>query len=299
MCHFRKIVRCKTYSRLNRTVGIYVACLAACWLLISCSGDSTTAPEATSGAFTLLTYNVAGLPQGASASNPQANMALISPLLNKYDIALVQEDFVFHNELASQIRHKHKSTPKAPASQLRSSDGLNRFSVFPFSRFERKAWQTCSNASGADCLASKGFSVAETELAKDVKIAIYNVHFDAGGQQEDIEARRLQIQQLLDDLNSRAAGRAVIVAGDFNLDVANRSQDVPLFQTLLQDAGLTDACQATSCDTELVDRVLFRASSTIDLTVTQWQTDPDFVDGQGQKLSDHFAVGVSFAWAIE
>src|SRR5690349_21383843 len=41
------------------------------------------------GRFTLLTYNVAGLPQLVSPSSPRLNVPLVSPLLNHYDIALV------------------------------------------------------------------------------------------------------------------------------------------------------------------------------------------------------------------
>ena len=47
----------------------------------------------TSGDFTVLSYNVAGLPQEISTVNPQEHIPLISPLLNDYDVVLTQEDF--------------------------------------------------------------------------------------------------------------------------------------------------------------------------------------------------------------
>ena len=39
-----------------------------------------------SGELTLPSYNVAGLPQGLSKSNPERNIPLISPLLNRWSL---------------------------------------------------------------------------------------------------------------------------------------------------------------------------------------------------------------------
>jgi hypothetical protein len=69
------------------------------WLALfaAACGDSTVTsaapPGAPSGEFAVLAYNVAGLPQGISSSNPKRNLPLISPLLNAYDIVFTQEDF--------------------------------------------------------------------------------------------------------------------------------------------------------------------------------------------------------------
>src|SRR3990172_6481393 len=156
--------------------------------LLSCKSDNVTQPTETEGQFSLLTYNVAGLPQGFSASNPEQKIPQISPLLNNYDIALVQEDFYYHNELKSQAKHPHQSIPKAEKEQFRTGDGLNRFSKFAFGNLIRVPWSSCSDASGFDCQAKKGFSVAETEITSGIKIAIYNAHLDSGGEPGDIEA---------------------------------------------------------------------------------------------------------------
>src|SRR5882724_12042057 len=53
------------------------------------------------GSFSLLTYNVAGLPIFISQSEPSRNMPEISALLNLYDVAVVQEDFAYHEALRS------------------------------------------------------------------------------------------------------------------------------------------------------------------------------------------------------
>jgi endonuclease/exonuclease/phosphatase (EEP) superfamily protein YafD len=263
-----------------------------------CSENKPTAPIQTSGDFSLLTYNVAGLPQGISPSNPEKNIPLISPLLNKFDIALVQEDFYYHDELKAKAQHPYQSEPQNAPSQFIFADGLNRFSVFPFATLYRETWGICSNENGYDCLATKGLAVAETEIAPGVVIDIYNLHLDAGGTPQDFEARRSQIQQLLQTINSRSAEKALIVAGDINLNTVTRPLDVVLLQDLLDSAGLTDTCRFLSCGIELVDLVLFRSSSSLTLSPIAWELDPDFVDEQGDPLSDHFAVSVKFSWEL-
>lgn len=272
--------------------------LVFCTLFTSCSDNKPTTLTESSDSFSLLTYNVAGLPQGISPSNPEKNIPLISPLLNKFDVALVQEDFFFHNELMAQAEHPYKSKPESGNSQILFGDGLNRFSMFPLSNFQRKAWQTCSNDRGNDCLALKGFSVAETEIAPGVTIDVYNLHMDSGGSQSDIDSRRMQIAQLLQTIKTRSAGKAVIVAGDTNLNTELRAADAEMLQSLLDGAALTDACRFLACSAEMVDRVLFRKSASLMLKATSWKIDPDFVDEEGNKLSDHFAVAVDFDWAL-
>lgn len=48
------------------------------------------------GSLTVLSYNVAGLPNLISSSNPLVNTKLISPKLNDYDIVNVQENFAYN-----------------------------------------------------------------------------------------------------------------------------------------------------------------------------------------------------------
>jgi endonuclease/exonuclease/phosphatase family metal-dependent hydrolase len=261
------------------------------------SGDGTTTEGATEGAFDLLTYNVAGLPEGISGSNPVANHPQISPLLNQYDIALVQEDFAYHDLLSQDAEHPHQSVPKEPGAFPDMGDGLNRFSVFPFGELLREAWEQCSGFVGAanDCLTSKGFSVAATELAPGVLVDIYNLHMDAGGGAEDVAARDAQTQQMLATIESRSAGMAIIVAGDTNMG----SDDEASLQMLLQGAQLEDACRVLACgENSRIDRIMFRSSDQIELSAESWRVDTSFVDGDGNDLSDHEAVGVDFSWAL-
>jgi hypothetical protein len=70
----------------NRLSVFFMAIL----LLMGACGDAAdTEFLEDSGTFEALTYNVAGLPQGLSSSNPAEFTPQISPLLNSYDLVLV------------------------------------------------------------------------------------------------------------------------------------------------------------------------------------------------------------------
>lgn len=265
-------------------------------VLCQCAENKPIAPPQTSGEFTVLSYNVAGLPQGISPSNPKKNTPIISAKLNKFDVALVQEDFVYHTELKSKAKHLYQSQAQIDCSPHFVTDGLNRFSKFSFEKLYRQSWETCSNETGNDCLAAKGFTLAKTKIAPGVFIDIYNLHLDSGGSPDDTEARRSQVAQLLKAINTHSSGNAVIIAGDLNLNTIRRPNDVQIFETLLAHAGLNDVCRSLSCGTELVDRVLYRNGNSLMLRAISWELDDNFVDELGQDLSDHKAVSVRFKW---
>ena len=67
----------------------------------------------------VLSYNVAGLPAGISSSEPDVNTPIISPLLNDYDIVLVQEDFIYHRDLARDAEHTFHSEEKELGRETR------------------------------------------------------------------------------------------------------------------------------------------------------------------------------------
>lgn len=257
----------------------------------SSSTGSRAGPE--EGKMRVLSYNVAGLPDFISGSDPLVNTPLMSPLLNEFDLVLAQEDFSYHAQLSADAEHPHQSTPGGGGTL---GDGLNRFSQSAFNDFEREGWIQCNGLfdSGSDCLTDKGFSVGLHEFGPDAEVDVYNLHMDAGGSQADIAARQAQIQQLLGRISVRSAARAVIVAGDTNMD----EEDEADFVTLLNGAGLTDACRELTCGDEFrIDRIMFRSSDTVELTPTSWIVDLSFVDASGEQLSDHDAVVAEFNWA--
>jgi len=267
------------------------------------SSESTAADESSTGAPTepqagmlsVLSYNVAGLPDALSSSNPLVNTPLISPRLNEFDLVLVQEDFSYHAELSADAEHPHQSTPGGGGTL---GDGLNRFSQSAFEGFERNGWVECNGTvdSGSDCLTAKGFSVARHELGPGVEVDVYNFHMDAGGSADDIAARQAQIEQMLGTISTRSSERALIVGGDTNMDEEDEADLV----SLLEGAGLTDACRELKCGEAFrIDRIMFRSIDGIELTPTSWRVDLSFVDDEGEQLSDHEAVVVEFDWASQ
>lgn len=289
--------------------------------------DSTATPAAdstaTSGTFTALTYNVAGLPPGVSKSRPLQNMPRISGHLDGYDLVLVQEDFFFHPLLAVSATHPHKSEPRI-GSRIFSrefldlflsfpslnvdrifaiaggdritSDGLNFFSRFPFEGFERHTWASCSGVTGLsnDCLASKGFTWARHTVAPGVTLDVYNVHADAGRRDPDVAARRAQFQQLAAFIALRSVGQAVLVGGDTNLQ-APVPADEEILQAFMAATG-TRIAGRTLGDRDLVDRFFYRGSPTLVLEPVTHGEAAEFVDGNGAPLSDHPAIRAEFRW---
>jgi endonuclease/exonuclease/phosphatase family metal-dependent hydrolase len=260
----------------------------------------TLDPPPTTGRFSLLTYNVAGLPQAVSRRQPSAHMPLIAPLLNGYDLVLVQEDFAYSAALAAGALHPHRSSRSGGLPLgMGMGDGLTRFSSIPMTGHARVAWSRCHGtlSHGSDCLATKGFARARHTLGPGLEVDVYNLHMDAGWSDLDRQTRRAQVEQLLRDLAEHSAGRAVIVAGDTNLRLP---RDTEALERLLAGAGLVDVCQALSCGQEArVDRVLYRSGGGVELRPARWWIDPAFVDPDGRPLSDHRPVAVDFLFGPE
>jgi hypothetical protein len=282
-------------------------------ILPGCGSDGSKAT--TTGEFLALSYNVAGLPEGLSSSHPERFTQLISPLLNGYDLVLVQESWqtpdpnpfaptrVYHEILAADADHPYKSVPaeqplgmdpRRPEALL--ADGLNQFSRFPFEPVIRQAWEGC-DISAADCLAFKGFSVARTTFAEGVTIDVYNLHGEAGSTPHDEQLRDEGITQLVAFMREYSDGQAVIVGGDFNLHT-DEEPDSSQFQRLLAEAGLTDVCASLDCPQPgRIDKFLFRGSDDIEIAATSWRFETDvFVSPDGEALSDHDPLAVRFVW---
>ena len=196
------------------------------WRVRSVAAESCGPRPLASGEFLALSYNVAGLPEGISGSHPLVNTPIISPLLNGYDLVVVQESWltpdpnpmaplrVHHELLVADADHPYKSVPlpqpggtdpTRPTALL--SDGLAVFSRFPFTSVDHEPWATCW-PSAADCAALKGYMVARTTVAPGVTIDVYTLHMEAGGDPQDDVARDQGVTQLASSsTRSRSATR--------------------------------------------------------------------------------------------
>lgn len=302
----------------RRRLAVLLALAAA--LALSGAGRAAT--------FSVLTYNVAGLPLGLSSSSPEVNTVQISPRLNAFDLVAVQEDFGFHDELVSAITHPYRSVkdlrdvPEVialaeqiglPAPQL--GDGLNTFSRAPFGGFERIPWSDCFGFfdSGSDCLAPKGFSFARVEIVPGGFVDVYDLHADAGGDDGSLAARRANLRQLAEAIVTGSAGNAVIVLGDFNSRYTRAGDILPEFAGT---TGLTDvwielarggdvpevgaplqagcAISFTDAECERVDKIFYRSGDQVLLEAIDHVVLEDWVDAGGAQLSDHEPVSALF-----
>ncbi|MFE9622236.1 jacalin-like lectin [Streptomyces sp. NPDC006527] len=269
------------------------------------------AAAATTGTFDVLTYNVAGLPEGLSSGSPETNTPLISPRLGAYDIVNVQEDFNYHAALYAGDDHPYRT---ATSGGVPFGDGLNTLSDVPFEDFERVKWNACT---GTNCLTPKGFSLARVRLAEGAFLDLYNVHTNADATDDALAARRANIEQLSDFIQANSSGNAVIVMGDTNTRYTRAGDNI---RTLAGENGLTDAwvqlvkggtppaqgADALLCptsappnDCEVVDKILYRGSELLSLTATRYDNAwASFLDAAGGNLSDHFPHTAAFSYTL-
>lgn len=287
------------------------AALAATGLVTTGSTPAAAATGSSTGSFTVLTYNIAGLPLGLGDSDPETNTPLIGQRLGAYDIVNVQEDFNHHAALYTHDTHPYRTATSGGAG---IGDGLNTLSDHPFEDFQRVDWKDCA---GTDCLTPKGFTLARVRLAEGIFVDLYNVHTNADVTDAALAARRADIEQLSDFIQTHSAGNAVIVMGDTNTRYTRTGDNI---RTLSAENGLTDAwvelvkggtppaqggdpllCDpaAPADDCEVVDKILYRGNGLLDLAATRYHNDwADFLRSDGTHLSDHFPHTTAFSYTL-
>ncbi|MFD5324924.1 jacalin-like lectin [Streptomyces sp. NPDC127092] len=299
-----------------------LACLttaAALAGLTATAPSATATPIADSGAFSVLTYNVAGLPESiSSAPTPrESSTTEIGRRIAPYDIVHVQEDFNYHARLyAADTAHPYR-TPTSGGAGIGS--GLNTLSKTAYDEddFERVRWRSCRYDSG-DCLTPKGFTFARHRLAEGVYVDFYNLHTNAGTSAGDLAARADNLDQLTAFIASRSAGNAVVVMGDTNTRYTRTGDTIAEFAAA---NGLTDpwvelvrggtppakGSDPLLCDQtgptvpntcEVVDKLLYRGSRLVSLHATSYANEhAAFLTGDGRMLSDHDPISVGFSWS--
>jgi hypothetical protein len=281
---------------------------------------------ARSGTIRALTYNVAGLPEGLSGSNPAVNTPLISPRLNAYDLVLSQEDWVdpvppvdgfdfHHDDLVAQADHPFKSVPATPPQgrdprrpEALVADGLNVLARFPLSDSAHTMWDGCfgaldtSDGGAGDCMALKGFTLTRATLADGLLVDVYDLHGEAGGTARDQQLQGDDYAQLAAFIAKFSAGRAVILGGDTNLHTDGRHPDASgdadrlIWDAFRWAAGLTDPCTGLPCG-DSIDKFGLRSGGGVSLTARSPAVEDGFVRPDGGQLSDHRPTSVLIDWA--
>ncbi|MGD8401409.1 MAG: endonuclease/exonuclease/phosphatase family protein, partial [Bacillota bacterium] len=267
---------------------------------------------ADTGTFSVLTYNVAGLPELLSSSDPATNTIKISPLLNDYDLIAVQEDFAYHSDLVKYVTHPYLTTT---SGNVPFGDGINFISRYYFTDTDRETWEQRHGLldEGSDQLTPKGFMYGQLKLGPGLYVDIYTLHTDAGTDSGSNAARRDNMRQIAAYINTYSKGNAVIVFGDTNSRYTRAEDDFE--SSLLNACNLTDpwielirkgnipANGAALMDTsdlhgvnyEVVDKIFYRGSKALALKAQSYRLETDkFVDNSGSQLSDHYPVAVTF-----
>ena len=256
------------------------------------------------GTFTVLTYNVHGLPPSITGDDTTARIERIAPLLDGFDVAGLQEDFIDSNHALLEEGSSHATQLwfDSTVEDRVYGSGLSIFAPFAVIEGNPIHYSECNGVldGASDCLASKGLQVARMELGDGVEVDFLNTHLEAGGGDEDDSARVSQIDQVVELLQGWSADRPVVFTGDFNLHVGDDPDDAQLDQ-LIVGGGLSDSCEAVGCDDAThIDRVFFRDSDQVTWTVQDWRDlSPDFLDGEGVDLSDHPPIEATLSWRFE
>lgn len=272
---------------------------------------SSAQAAAADGGFSTLSYNVAGLLELFSSSNPSTNTPLISCAIRNYTLVNVQEDFNYHAALYDTCDdHTHRS-PTSGGMGIGS--GLNTLSHLPYIDWDRRDWDDCN---GVDCLTPKGWTHARVRLAEGAYLSLYNLHAQAQVEKADLDARRKNILQLLGYIESNSPADAIVVMGDTNTRYTRSGDNVREFLKhgftdvwienvrggVLPEAGaaaLTSCANTTGPDCEIVDKVFFRNNAHVSLTPLNYLVDSEnFVGGAGEQLSDHYPVSVDWIYSL-
>ncbi len=267
----------------------------------------------TTGELSVLSYNVAGLPEGVSGSHPVLYTSSISRLLSEFNVVHMQEDFCYHDSLLLYDTHPYRSG----ATGCVAGGGLTVFSDFPYTSLQRITWNECVDF---DCFGAKGFTFSKLELPGGVVIDLYNIHAQAQSYPEAMEARRRNIEQLCTYINTHSAGNAVLLFGDFNSRYTRdgdtiravpglgfkdvwvellRGGELPVYGT--SSLGNCDPPR-TKPDCERVDKVFYRSNDNIEITPLEYMLDdPRFYYNANDTLplSDHWPIYVKFSYTMK
>lgn len=285
-------------------------------LIIANNSICVSAKNNSAGTFSILSYNIGGLPDMFSSSgDPKNYIPQIGTKLYSYDLVNVQEDFNYHASLYANDTHTYR-TPTSGGAGI--GDGLNFLSGFPFEDTDRETWTDRYGLfdSGCDELTPKGFMYNQVKVAEGVYIDVYNLHADADTDPKSEAARRSNLNQLATYIEQYSQGHAVIVFGDTNCRYTRTEDNLKaLFVDRLDmkdvwiekirngsypemgEGALLGMSGETSADNEVVDKIFYRSGAGITLNPTSYQVENTyFTDSEGNQLSDHYPISANFTY---
>ncbi|MCL7989117.1 endonuclease [Sphingobacterium sp. lm-10] len=309
------------YERWRLLVGILLIFAIMIWYLVNYKRATARntfvynmpyeLKDAHAGSLNLLTYNIAGLPELiSSAKTPRAeSIRSIGLKVDQFDLVNVQEDFNYNVDLYQFNQHPYRTDTKG---KVPFGDGLNTLSKYPIMELRRIPWQHCN---GSDCLTPKGFAHMRVQLAKDVYIDLYNMHATAHTSKAAVQARRNNMEQLAEYINTHSEGKALLIMGDFNAHYAFMGDNIHSFkkQTGVVDPWVDFFLEGKipepyadfmiphklelTTDMESIDKILYRHGNDVKLIPKSYAIEDElFSTDAGEHLSDHLAISLSLDW---
>lgn len=277
------------------------------------SGAASRAVEANSSPvqLSLVTYNIRGLKERDPEADPTRRFQAIGRLLNGYDVALLQEDFAYHEILREAVDHgiqlRGNSQDRnlfvdllAPIVCGECGAGLTTLLALDESALvqaHREAYEAYNGWFGDryDAWVTKGFLAVRVRLPNGAAVDVYNTHLDAGKKQKrsrDHEARRRQLAQLRETMERISPGSAVILAGDFNYRIDRGSEVLEEFAASL---GLREVgAEAAGHWRPRSGYIFYRSAGDVEIRLRETGEALEFVDSEGKALSDHPPIFARF-----
>jgi endonuclease/exonuclease/phosphatase family metal-dependent hydrolase len=264
-------------------------------LLFGCARESDirkTPLLAKAGQVSLLTLNVAGLPDFLSSQDyPRERMYGISHYANAYDVVAYQEDFYY-----SAALDRHSRFP-----YIERATKWHKWSIWPWLRksgitiqtpwaqIDPKfhAYTTCDGYSnhGSDCWVPKGVLCTRTVLPIKVVMDVCSTHMDAGGTKTGWEVKGEQVEEYLAFLPEPVTDEPYILVelGDYNMRPGH-----PFMQRLTAGKEIVISeryGQADFVEYNEVDYIMVTSNELVNVTTLDAGTAPEF-----NGWSDHYGV---------
>lgn len=253
----------------------------------------------------VLSYNTHGLAGWIAGDDPEGRFPLIAERVNRYDVALLQEDWSHHELLRRGATHaivergNGSRLALARVLPIFGGSGLTVLAGFEPGRavaVTREFLGTCAGwlDGASDCFASKGFLRLRLRVADGLELDFYDTHLDAGGGDADQRAREVQLARLGDRIRALSGDGAVVIGGDFNLGFEREAQRAALL-AFAGGLGLRDtgAARADPERWRRIDYILYRSGAGVSLEVLEAGEAAEF-HHEGRPLSDHPALAARF-----
>ena len=296
------------------------------WLVLGalcCLGPgSTRGDERQSVEFTVASYNVHGIfvPDfsGCPFATRKYRFSRIADVANRYDVVLLQEFFrtkprgdTFRGYLLQTSNHPyqdyHCATNRTTYDSglgvlvgARLSEQAGAWTVTEYQgvpgQYSRCHGKACC---GNDCFSTKGYGRLTIEILGQ-RLVIYVTHLDSGTTFKDKQVRVGQMQELAEAMaEDKAAGRAILLAGDFNTVAGTPNNDSLALEALRASLGLTAVDPGHSpfpaehcgnwklCDGGVIDHLFYLSGDQLELEVVDALWHKPRGGQLCSRLSDH------------